>query len=111
MSQSGANLAPELTYAEVDAFDLSASMLSAGPAPSWDHSYDVLEGFEQFMDTTPNVPAASFAAQGFGSVPGLDTAGDSLFKEPPEQLSSRETTKRNNRIAQKRFRERRKASQ
>ena len=111
MSQTAASMAPELTYAEVNAVDLPTDILSAGSAPSWDNSFDVLEGFEQFMDTTPNVPTASFAAQGFGPVVGLDTTGDSSFVAPPQPLRSHETTKRNNRIAQKRFRERRKASE
>lgn len=88
--------------------DLYASMPAFSPAPSWDQSLDILDGFEQFMDATPNVPAASFAAQGFSSAPGV--TADSSLDTPTQQLSSREVTKRNNRIAQKRFRERRKVS-
>ena len=91
--------------------DLPVHMLTFSPAPSGDQTLDILDGFEQFMDATPNVPAASFAAQGFSSAPGVDTTADSSFDTPPQQLSSREVTKRNNRIAQKRFRERRKVSQ
>jgi len=90
-------------------FDLHANMPAFSPAPSWDQSLDILDGFEQFMDTTPNVPAASFAAQGFSSAP--EVTADSSLDSPTQQLSSREVTKRNNRIAQKRFRERRKVSQ
>ena len=90
--------------------DLPAHRSTFSPAPSWDQTLDILDGFEQFMDATPNMPAASFAAQGFRSAPGVDTTADSSFHTPP-QLSSREVTKRNNRIAQKRFRERRKVSQ
>ncbi len=90
-------------------FDLHANMPAFSPAPSWDQSLDILDGFEQFMDATPNVPAASFAAQGFSSAP--EVTADSSLDTPTRQLSSREVTKRNNRIAQKRFRERRKASQ
>ncbi len=90
-------------------FDLPANMPAFSPAPSWDQSLDILDGFEQFMDTTPNVPAASFAAQGFSSAP--EVGADSSLDTPTQQLSSREVTKRNNRIAQKRFRERRKVSQ
>jgi hypothetical protein len=92
-------------------FDLPANMPIFSPAPSWDQSLDILDGFEQFMDTTPNVPAASFAAEGFSSAPGVDTTADSSLDTPLPRLSSREVTKRNNRIAQKRFRERRKVSQ
>ncbi len=90
-------------------FDLPANKQAFSPAPSWDHSLDILDGFELFMDATPNVPAASFAAQGFSSAP--EVTADSALDTPTQQLSSREVTKRNNRVAQKRFRERRKVSQ
>lgn len=92
-------------------FELPAHMSTFCPAPSWDQTLEILDGFEQYMDATPNVPAASFAAQGFRSAPGVDNTADSSFDTLPQQLSSREVTKRNNRIAQKRFRERRKVSQ
>lgn len=104
--------APELTQG-TDAVNPSDPTLSpsfAGPMPSWDYSLDVLDGFEQYMDTTPNVPAASFAAQGFSSAADAGTAKEDSLDSTPQQLSSSERRQHKNKMAQKRFRQRQKAS-
>ena len=75
---------------------------AAGPTPSWDLSFDILDGFEQYMDVTPNVPAASYAAQGFSSTPstGMQEAGES--SSDVRQLSSLQKKQHKNKLAQKR---------
>ena len=79
------------------------------------HSVDLLEGFEEFMDLTPNAPASSFA---FGlataasapiATPGTFTnespGADSAEASPAEQSERRQLR---NRMSQRRFRERQK---
>lgn len=81
-----------------------------GALPSFDFSSDVLDGFEQYMDATPNVPAASFAVQGFGSAQSAE-ADTAFSADPPsQQLSSSQRRMHKNKLAQKRFRDRQKAS-
>ena len=104
-------VAPELTrnLAVHSSTDLSTS--SAEPLPSWDYSFDILDGFEQYMDTTPNVPAASFAAQGFSPVINdVEQPKEDPSEVNLQQLTSCERRQHKNKLAQKRFRERQKAS-
>lgn len=81
---------------------------------TWSFGLDVLDGFEQFMDTTPNLdPAVSYGAQ---RAPEGSTANrassDDITDTHAEHTSkgrlSAEKKQQNNRAAQKRFRQRQK---
>ena len=79
---------------------------------SWDFGKDVLDGFEQFMDTTPNLdPAVSYGAQRFPTLStsrqNSDDASDS-HAEPASKGRASDRKQQNNRAAQKRFRQRQK---
>ncbi len=81
---------------------------------SWDFGKDILDGFEQFMDTTPNLdPAVSYGAQ--RAFPLLsndrqnsDDASDSHLEHSSKGRATNERKQQNNRAAQKRFRQRQK---
>lgn len=64
------------------------------------------------MDATPNVPATSFAVQGFSSAPSMEFETDNGISTEgqPQQLSSSQRRMHKNKLAQKRFRDRQKAS-
>ena len=105
MSQRGlASLVPEVAPISNQVTHSNAVSASvAEPTPSWDFSFDVLDGFEQYMDVTPNVPAASYAAQGFSSAPslGMQDAGES--SSDARQLNSLQRKQHKNKLAQKRY--------
>ena len=104
MGQRGlASLVTEVARTKDNVTPSHAFAASAeGPTPSWDLSFDILDGFEQYMDVTPNVPAASYAAQGFSSTPsaGMQDAGES--SSDVRQLSSLQKKQHKNKLAQKR---------
>ena len=82
---------------------------------SWDFGKDVLDGFEQFMDTTPNLdPAVSYGAQRFPTLAPSRQSSDDASEEHAEhaEQSSKgrasDRKQQNNRAAQKRFRQRQK---
>lgn len=79
---------------------------------SWDFGKDVLDGFEQFMDTTPNLdPAVSYGAQRSLAAPtsrqSSDDTSDSHLDASGKGRAA-ERKQQNNRAAQKRFRQRQK---
>ena len=78
--------------------------------PGFDYSLDVLDGFEQYMDATPNVPAASFAVQGFTSAPSTEADTGVSVETELQHLTSSQRRMHKNKLAQKRFRDRAKAS-
>ena len=79
------------------------------------HSVDLLEGFEEFMDLTPNAPASSFAF-GLATAASAPIAAPGTFvNESPgadssEALPAEQSERRQfkNRMSQRRFRERQK---
>lgn len=81
---------------------------------TWDFGVDVLDGFEQFMDTTPNLdPAVSYGAQRAPEAHTVSrTSSDDASHAHAEHTSkgrlSAEKKQQNNRAAQKRFRQRQK---
>lgn len=79
---------------------------------SWDFGKDVLDGFEQFMDTTPNLdPAVSYGAQRFPTLTtGRQNSDDASDSHAEHSSKGRATDRKqqNNRAAQKRFRQRQK---
>ncbi len=79
---------------------------------SWDFGRDVLDGFEQFMDTTPNLdPAVSYGAQRFPTLTtGRQNSDDASDSHAEHSSKGRATDRKqqNNRAAQKRFRQRQK---
>lgn len=81
---------------------------------TWDFGVDVLDGFEQFMDTTPNLdPAVSYGAQRSPEAHTVSrTSSDDASHAHTEHTSkgrlSAEKKQQNNRAAQKRFRQRQK---
>ena len=83
---------------------------------SWEFGKDVLDGFEQFMDTTPNLdPVVSYGAQRGQALPAQTNGransaetSDSHHEHTSKGRTSTERKQQNNRAAQKRFRERQK---
>ncbi|KAL0023825.1 hypothetical protein WJX77_009006 [Trebouxia sp. C0004] len=79
---------------------------------SWDFGKDILDGFEQFMDTTPNLdPAVSYGAQRFPTLTtGRQNSDDASDSHAEHSSKGRATDRKqqNNRAAQKRFRQRQK---
>ena len=81
---------------------------------TWDFGVDVLDGFEQFMDTTPNLdPAVSYGAQrvpeaNTASRTSSDDASNAHVEHTSKGRLSAEKKQQNNRAAQKRFRQRQK---
>ena len=81
---------------------------------SWDFGKDVLDGFEQFMDTTPNFNSAvSYGAQRLDATTTTSRqnsgdASDSHAEHSGKGRASSERKQQNNRAAQKRFRQRQK---
>ena len=81
-------------------------------------SGNVLEGFEDLMELTPNAPAASFAAHGFGqsaSAPSPSPVAEAsgspdTAAAPTAPRPTDERRQFRNRMSQRRFRERQKAS-
>ena len=78
---------------------------------TWDFGKDVLDGFEQFMDTTPNLdPAVSYGAQRAPvhttSRASSDDVSDTHLEHTSRGRVSAERKQQNNRAAQKRFRQR-----
>lgn len=92
------------------AFDVGKSFPS-----SWDLDMSVLDGFEKFMETTPNLDPAPLLDQ---QEPAVHAVGTSQSSDTPEQHQSHgsktsklsEKRQQSNRAAQKRYRERRKVS-
>ena len=80
---------------------------------TWDFGKDVLDGFEQFMDTTPNLdPAVSYGAKRgivhTTSRASSDDVSDTHVEHTSKGRVSAERKQQNNRAAQKRFRQRQK---
>lgn len=80
---------------------------------TWDFGKDVLDGFEQFMDTTPNLdPAVSYGAKRdvvhTTSRASSDDVSDTHAEHTSKGRVSAERKQQNNRAAQKRFRQRQK---
>ena len=78
------------------------------------HSVDLLEGFEEFMDLTPNAPTSSYAAHGFDleTAASAPTANSGTPARPNAEAPAATTATDNdrrtfrNRLSQRRFRER-----
>jgi len=78
------------------------------------HSVDLLKGFEEFLDLTPNAPASSFAFGLATAAAPIATPG-TLNNERPSPVSSErapaeqpERRQLRNRVSSRRFRERQK---
>ena len=80
------------------------------------HSVDLLEGFEEFMDLTPNAPTSSYAAHGVGLAHAASAmtansgtpANTAPNAEAPAATTATDNDRRTfrNRLSQRRFRER-----
>ena len=85
-------------------------------AEGFRYSVDTLEGFEEYMDLTPNAPSATFAAHSLGqtqSEPLVGTrASPSTSAEAVAAATPSEGLRRTfkNRMSQRRFRERQKVA-
>lgn len=81
---------------------------------TWDFGADVLDGFEKFMDTTPNLdPSVSYGAQrapqaNTATRTSSDDASVAHSEHTGKGRLSAEKKQQNNRAAQKRFRQRQK---
>ena len=85
--------------------------INDNPLESWDGN--LLDAFEQYLDSTPNLDHNSYGAQGIGGgtqpPASRQSSGDSHSKpELSKTMSSSERKQQNNRAAQKRFRARQK---